>query len=72
MFGKLTRSFTLPQEVDEQTAQAKLRDGVLELTLPKKAAASRKTITVIFGPPADDAKIRALLAEIEYPAEEVS
>ncbi|HSR20783.1 MAG TPA: heavy-metal-associated domain-containing protein [Anaerolineales bacterium] len=33
---------------------------------------SRKTITVIFGPPADDAKIRALLAEIEYPAEEVS
>lgn len=46
VFGKLTRSFTLPQEVDEQTAQAKLRDGVLELTLPKKAAASRKTITV--------------------------
>jgi len=46
VFGKLTRSFTLPQDVDEQTAQAKLRDGVLELTLPKKAAASRKTITV--------------------------
>jgi len=46
VFGKLTRSFTLPQEVDEQTAQAKLRDGVLELVLPKKAAASRKTITV--------------------------
>lgn len=46
VFGKLTRSFTLPQEVDEQTAQAKLRDGVLELTLPKKAAASRRTITV--------------------------
>ena len=46
VFGKLTRSFTLPQEVDEQTAQAKLLDGVLELTLPKKAAASRRTITV--------------------------
>jgi HSP20 family protein len=46
VFGKLTRSFALPQEVDEQAAQAKLRDGVLELTLPKKAAASRKTITV--------------------------
>ncbi len=46
VFGKLTRSFALPQEVDEQKAQAKLRDGVLELVLPKKAAASRKTITV--------------------------
>ena len=46
VFGKLTRSFTLPQEVDERTAQAKLLDGVLELTLPKKAAASRRTITV--------------------------
>jgi copper chaperone CopZ len=27
-----------------------------------------KQITVTFAPPADDAKIRALLAEIEYPA----
>lgn len=27
-----------------------------------------KQITVKFAPPADDAKIRALLAEIEYPA----
>jgi len=27
-----------------------------------------KKVTVIFGPPADDEKIRALLAKIEYPA----
>jgi len=27
-----------------------------------------KQVTVTFSPPADDAKIRALLAEIEYPA----
>jgi copper chaperone CopZ len=27
-----------------------------------------KMVTVTFGPPADDQKIRALLAEIEYPA----
>jgi HSP20 family protein len=46
VFGKMTRSFALPQEVDEATAQAKFRDGVLELTLPKKAAAARRTITV--------------------------
>jgi HSP20 family protein len=45
-FGKLTRSFTLPQEVDEAKAEAKYRDGVLELTLPKKAAAARKTIAI--------------------------
>jgi HSP20 family protein len=45
-FGKVTRSFTLPQEVDEAKAEAKFRDGVLELTLPKKAAAQRKPIQV--------------------------
>jgi HSP20 family protein len=46
VFGKVTRSFTLPQEVDEAKAEAKFRDGVLELTLPKKAAAQRKQITI--------------------------
>ena len=45
-FGKLTRSFTLPQEIDEAKVEAKFRDGVLELTLPKKAAAARKAITI--------------------------
>ena len=46
VFGKVTRSFTLPQEVDEAKADAKFRDGVLELTLPKRAAAQRKSITI--------------------------
>ncbi|HET7671106.1 MAG TPA: Hsp20/alpha crystallin family protein [Burkholderiales bacterium] len=46
VFGKTTRSFTLPQEVDETKAEAKFRDGVLELTLPKKAAAQRKQISI--------------------------
>jgi HSP20 family protein len=46
VFGKVTRSFTLPQEVDEGKAEAKFRDGVLELTLPKKAAAQRKQIAI--------------------------
>ena len=45
-YGKLTRSFALPQELDEAKAEAKFRDGVLELTLPKKAAAARKAITI--------------------------
>ena len=46
VFGKVSRSFTLPQELDEAKAEAKFRDGVLELTLPKKAAAARKAITI--------------------------
>jgi HSP20 family protein len=45
-FGKVSRSFSLPQEVDEARAEAKFRDGVLELTLPKKAAAARKQVTI--------------------------
>jgi len=45
-FGKVTRSFSLPQEVDEAKAEAKFRDGVLELTLPKKAAETRKPIHI--------------------------
>jgi len=46
LFGKVARSFTLPQEVDESKAQARFENGVLELTLPKKAAAQRKQITI--------------------------
>ena len=45
-FGKLTRTFTLPQELDEAKVEAKFRDGVLELALPKKAAAQRKQIAI--------------------------
>ena len=46
VYGKVSRSFTLPQEVDEGKAEAKFRDGVLELKLPKKAAAQRKQISI--------------------------
>lgn len=46
VFGKVTRTFTLPQELDEAKVEAKYRDGVLELVLPKKAAAQRKQITI--------------------------
>ena len=46
VFGKVTRSFTLPQELDEAKAEAKYHDGVLELTLPKKQAAAQKRITI--------------------------
>ena len=37
-YGKVARSFTPAQDVDESKTQAKYSDGVLELSLPKKAA----------------------------------
>jgi HSP20 family protein len=46
VYGKVVRSFTLPQEVDDSKAEAKFKDGVLELTLPKKAEAQRRQITI--------------------------
>ncbi len=45
-YGSVSRSFSLPQEIDEAKAEAKFRDGVLELALPKKAAAQRKQIAI--------------------------
>jgi len=45
-YGKVYRAFTLGQAVDEAAVQAKYADGVLELTLPKKAAAQAKRISV--------------------------
>jgi HSP20 family protein len=45
-YGKIERAFSLGQEVDEATAEAKYNDGVLELTLPKKAVAAAKRLAV--------------------------
>ena len=45
-YGKIYRAFTLGQSVDETSAAAKYVDGVLELTLPKKAAVQAKRITI--------------------------
>jgi HSP20 family protein len=45
-YGKLSRAFRLGQDIDEAAAIAKYNDGILELTLPKKAVASRKQIAV--------------------------
>ena len=45
-FGKVSRSFRLGQEVDQASANAKYSNGVLELVLPKKVAASGKRLTI--------------------------
>jgi HSP20 family protein len=45
-FGKISRSFQLGQDIDDNAASAKFTDGVLELTLPKKAATQSKRLTI--------------------------
>ena len=45
-YGKLSRSFTLDTEVDETAVDAQYADGVLKLTLPKKAKSNAKKIAV--------------------------
>ena len=45
-YGVIQRAFSLGQEVDEASAKARYNDGVLELTLPKKAAAAAKRLAV--------------------------
>jgi HSP20 family protein len=43
---KYMRSFLLPAEVDDSAAEARLEDGILTLTVPKKQAAAAKRLTV--------------------------
>jgi HSP20 family protein len=45
-YGTFVRSFTLPQNVDSTKIKATFRDGVLDLTLPKKEEAKPKKIAV--------------------------
>jgi len=44
--GSFSRMVSLPADVDESKAKAALKDGVLELTLPKIEKAKRRTIKV--------------------------
>lgn len=46
LISRFSRSFTLPAEVDENRADARLENGVLILTLPKKEATLPKKIAV--------------------------
>ncbi len=45
-YGKVYRAFSLAQDVDEGSAQAKYNEGVLELRLPKKAAVTAKKLSI--------------------------
>ena len=45
-YGMVSRSFTLPADVDAAGAKAEYKDGLLNLTLPKKSGSSTKRISV--------------------------
>ncbi len=45
-YGKVYRSFALAQDVDQENAQARYENGVLELRLPKRAAPSARTLAI--------------------------
>ena len=48
-YGSFTRSFTLPDEVDEAKVRAEFKDGMLHLHLPKSEKAKPKAIDVKLG-----------------------
>jgi HSP20 family protein len=45
-YGKVYRSFSLGQDVDEGGAKARFDNGVLELVLPKKTAVAAKKLAI--------------------------
>jgi HSP20 family protein len=44
--GTVSRGFTLASEVDDKAAVAKLDDGVLRLTLPKREGTSSRNLKI--------------------------
>jgi HSP20 family protein len=46
-YGRLSRSFTLEHEIDESAVKAAYSDGLLKLTLPKKAKSAASRIPVL-------------------------
>ena len=45
-YGRQSRSFTLPREIQRDKVDAKFADGILELTLPKNGAEPARKIAI--------------------------
>lgn len=45
-FGSVSRGFSLAHEIDSKAVVAKLEDGVLKLTLPKREGAGSRSIAI--------------------------
>ncbi len=46
-YGNFTRSFTLPEGIDAEHIEAELKDGVLNVTLPKRPEVQPKKISLL-------------------------
>ena len=58
-YGPFNRTFTVPSTVDTENVRAECRDGVLRITLPKKAETKPKQIKVqVDGAPAFSEKTK--------------
>lgn len=44
--GSVSRGFSLAREIDDKNAMAKLEDGVLHLTLPKRANSTHNVLKI--------------------------
>ena len=44
--GSVQRAFTLAHDVDDQASKAKFENGVLRLTLPKRASAASRLLSI--------------------------
>jgi HSP20 family protein len=45
-YGKFARRFRLPKDIDTTKLAAELKDGLLQITLPKKAEAQPRSIEI--------------------------
>lgn len=45
-YGSISRSFTLPQDIDEAGSKASYNNGVLQLMLPTRATTGSKKLTI--------------------------
>lgn len=45
-YGEFSRQIVLPENIDSEKVKATMKNGVLELTLPKREGAKRKSIQV--------------------------
>jgi len=45
-YGSASRGFSVAHEIDAKAVVAKLEDGVLKLTLPKREASTSKAIQI--------------------------
>ena len=59
-YGSFTRSFQLPQGVDEEKIQADLEDGLLRVHIPKTALPQPKQIRIKAGPDASRSTRQAI------------